>query len=627
MDRKLSTILATDVVGYSRLMGKDEAGTLTALKCHQAELIDPKATQYNGRTIKLMGDGALMEFASVVDAVAFAVEVQCAMRDRNKEVSYERQILYRIGINIGDVLVDGDDIYGDGVNVAARLEGLAETGGICVARNVHNQVRDKLDLNFQDLGEVSVKNIARPVPAFQVVMDEKAAALGTPIVQGAARRIRSSRTFVAAATAFLLLAAGAGLWMRSNSLDFAPALAANMAFPLPDKPSIAVLPFESLSDDKKSGYFTSGLTEGLTTALARVPGLFVISDRSTDTYKGKPVNIKQVAEEQGVQYLLKGSVQKADDKLRITARLVDALIGRNVWTGSFDRPDGDVFAVQDEIVKRVSVELQVKLTDGGHARRASRGTNNLEAWLLVVQGKAELFKWTRDGMIKARELYEAARRADPNWALPVAALAQPDWYEARRGWSASREDSIRSGMALAERAIQMDPNDPSGYMALGNLLFLVGQPKRAVEARRKAIKLAPNDFTVIAGLAARLGYWGGEQEAVELFERAIRLSPKNPWWVPAGYGFVLHLVGRKEEAVAALKRAIDQKPRNATAQARLAAVYADLGRMNEAKAAAKEAKRLNPKFTASRFMKSYSLNDPKRDAWYTALFLRAGLPE
>jgi tetratricopeptide (TPR) repeat protein len=182
-------------------------------------------------------------------------------------------------------------------------------------------------------------------------------------------------------------------------------------------------------------------------------------------------------------------------------------------------------------------------------------------------------------------------------------------------------------MALAERAIQMDPNDPSGYMALGNLLFLVGQPKRAVEARRKAIKLAPNDFTVIAGLAARLGYWGGEQEAVELFERAIRLSPKNPWWVPAGYGFVLHLVGRKEEAVAALKRAIDQKPGNATAQARLAAVYADLGRMNEAKAAAKEAKRLNPKFTASRYMKSYSLNDPKRDAWYTALFLRAGLPE
>jgi adenylate cyclase len=627
MERKLSAILATDVVGYSRLMGEDEAGTLTALKSHRAELIDPKATQYNGRTIKLMGDGALMEFDSVVDAVAFAVEVQNAMRDRNKDVSDERQIVYRIGINIGDVIVDGDDIYGDGVNVAARLEGLAEAGGICVARNVHDQVRDKLDLNFQDLGEVSVKNIARPVRAFQIVMDKKAAALSTPIVQGAARRMPSTRTFVAAAIALILLAVGAGLWMRSNSLDFTPAVAANMAFPLPDKPSIAVLPFEALSDDKKLGYFTTGLTEGLTGALARVPGLFVISNQSVATYKGKPVRLKQAAEEQGVQYLLKGSVQKSDDKLRINARLVDALIGRNVWTGSFDRPDGDVFAVQDEIVKRVSVELQVKLAEGGHARSASRGTNSLKAWLLSVQGKAQFTTFTRDGMIKARELDEAAQHADPNWSRPVASLALVDWYEARRGWSASRKDAIRSGMALAERAIQMDPNDPLGYQALGNLLFLIGQPKRGIEVRRKAIKIAPNDSLVVAGLAARLVLWGGEQEAVELIERAIRLSPKHPWWVSTIYGHALHLVGRKEEAVAALKRAIDQKPRSVSPQVRLAAVYADLGRMNEAKAAATEVKLRKPKFTASRYMKSYSLNDPKRDAWFKALLLRAGLPE
>jgi adenylate cyclase len=320
-------------------------------------------------------------------------------------------------------------------------------------------------------------------------------------------------------------------------------------------------------------------------------------------------------------------VQKADDKLRITARLVDALIGRNVWTGSFDRPVGDVFAVQDEIVKRVSIELQVALAEGGHARSASQGTNNLEAWLLDVQGKAEFFKFTREGLIKSRELHEAARRADPNWSRPVASLALVDWFEARRGWSASREDSIRSGIALAERAIQMDPNDPLGYQALGNLLFLIGQPNRAIEARRKAIKLAPNDFAAVGGLAARLVYWGGEQEAVELFERAIRLSPKHPYWVQSTYGLGLHLVGRKEEAVAALIRAIEQKPGKWFFQVRLAAVYADLGRMNEAKAAAKEVKRLNPKFTASRFMKSYSLNDPKRDAWYKALLLRAGIPE
>ena len=266
--------------------------------------------------------------------------------------------------------------------------------------------------------------------------------------------------------------------------------------------------------------------------------------------------------------------------------------------------------------------------EGGHAHSQSRGTDSLEAWLLQEQGKAELFKWTRDGMIKARELYEAARRADPNWSRAVAGLAAIDWYEARRGWSASREDSIRSGMALAERAIQMDPNEPTGYMQLGNLLFLIDQPKRAIEARRKAIKLAPNDFAVLGGLATRLKNLAGrEQEAVELFERAIRLSPKHPWWIPSGYGFALHMVGRKEEAVAALKRAIDQKPRSASSQVRLAAVYADLGRMNEAKAAAKKVKLLNPKMTASRYVKINLRHGPKRDAWYKDLLLRAGLPE
>jgi len=231
-------------------------------------------------------------------------------------------------------------------------------------------------------------------------------------------------------------------------------------------------------------------------------------------------------------------------------------------------------------------------------------------------------------MIKSRALGKAARRADPNWARPLAELALVDWYEARRGWSASREDSIRSGIALAERAIQMDPNEPLGYQALGNLLFLIGQNKRALEMRRKAIKVAPNDFAAVGGLALRLkNFAGKEQEAIELFERAIRLSPKHPWWVPLGYGVALHLVGRKEEAVAAFKRAIDQKPRNASPQIRLAAVYADLGRMDEAKATTKEVKRLKPKMTASYMMKVYSLNDPKRDAWYKALLLRAGLPE
>ncbi|MEE8212770.1 MAG: adenylate/guanylate cyclase domain-containing protein, partial [Acidiferrobacterales bacterium] len=301
MERRLAAILAADVVGYSRLMGQDEAATLAALKAHRAELIDPKANQYNGRTIKLMGDGSLMEFPSVVEAVAFAVEVQLAISARNTDVHEDRQIHYRIGINIGDIIVEGDDIYGDGVNIAARLESLAEPGGICVRRNVRNQVRDKLDLDYEDRGEIKVKNIARPIRVFSVVLDGKAEALVTPVV-AAPIKTGHRRWVVAAAVLVLGLVAAGGLaWWQPWAPDVEPASLERMAFPLPEKPSIAVLPFDNLSGDPEQEYFADGITNDIITDLSRFGDLVVIAAQSTFTYKGKPVKVQQVAEELGVR--------------------------------------------------------------------------------------------------------------------------------------------------------------------------------------------------------------------------------------------------------------------------------------------------------------------------------------
>ncbi len=628
VQRRLAAILAADVVGYSRLMGKDEVGTLAVLKMCRDEVIEPAIAAHQGRVVKLMGDGVLSEFASVVDALECAVAIQRCMGSCGAEVDAGRRIAFRIGINVGDIIVEGEDIYGTGVNVAARLEALAEPGGICISGRVLEQVEKNVEVGFAFLGVRAVKNIDRPINVYKVLLDPEDAGriVGAP-VDGPTSVASDWRRLAVAALAVMVVAGAIGVWYHQTRPEFEPASVANMVHPLPDKPSIAVLPFDNYSDDSKLGFFASGLTEDLTTSLSKEPGLFVISRSSATAFKGETVGVKRVAEELGVQFVLEGSVQKAGEKLRINAQLIDALNGRHVWTDRFDRPAGDVFAVQDEIVKRVFVAMQVKLTEGDHARMVSRGTDNLDAWLLRVEAYGELSKWARESNLRARQLYEAAHQADPSWATPIAGAAFTHWYEARRHWSPSRDESIRLGIELAERAIEVAPNDPVGYMALGNLYFLLGEAEDGIKVRRKAIELAPNAFSTVGGLAIRLSEHGYEHEAVELFERAIRLSPKHPWWVPFGYGLALHLVGRKDEAAAIYKKAVGISPRSAPIYARLAAVNVDLGRMDEARAAAKEVARLDPKLTSNLYMKSYSLHDPDRDRWYRDLLLRAGLPE
>jgi TolB-like protein/class 3 adenylate cyclase/cytochrome c-type biogenesis protein CcmH/NrfG len=623
IQRKLKAIFSADVQGYSKLMGDDDESTVSTITTYR-EIMSVLIEKYHGRVVDAPGDNILAEFGSSQEAVLCAIEIQGKLETENGKLPDNRCMNFRIGINLGDIIHKDDRIYGDGVNIAARIESLADPGGICISRGVYEHVEGKLDIGFADLGPHTVKNIRKPVRVFKILLrsDDNGKSVGTTTAKGLNRRL-----IIAAIIAVVAIIVGVVIWHLQTMPKFEAASIDRMAYPLPDKPSVVVLPFETYSDDTKLNFFASGLTEDLTASLSRAPDLFVISRNSAATYKGRPIDVKKVAEELGIQYLLEGSVQKAGEKLRITIKLVDALNGRHLWAERFDRLANDIFALQDEIVKNVIVELQVELTQGAAARVASRGTNNLEAWLLRIEAHGEFIKFTREGMIRARELYEAAHKADPDWSRPLAGLASIDWYEAKQGWSTSREESIQSGIQLARRAIQMDPDSPLGYQTLGNLYALTGQGERAIELRRKAAELAPNDLVAVAGLATRLKDFGGEQEAVDLFEQAMRLSPKHPWWVPYAYAVSLHLVGRKEEAIQSFKKAIDLNPNHILPKAFLAAVYADIGQIDEAKAIADEVKRLDPKFSASRLMQSHTLHDPVKDDKFKNLMQQAGLPE
>jgi TolB-like protein/class 3 adenylate cyclase len=622
IQRKLRVILSADVQEYSRLMGDDEEYTVDTITAYR-ETISRLITKHHGKVVDAPGDNLLAIFDSSLNALHAAIDIQRALASKNKHLPENRRMNFRIGINMGDILHKDDRIYGDGVNLAARIENLADPGGICISRGVYEQVDGKLGVDFTDLGRHSVKNIKKPVTIYKVLIGSDGDDARVSKNRKAPIQLRVAGIIIA----MTLLIGGGGIWYRQHQSRLQPASIDSMAYPLPDKPSITVLPFENYSDDATLDFFASGITEDLTASLSKSPDLFVISIMSAAAYKGKPIDVKQVAEEQGVRYVLDGSIQKANDKLRITIQLIDAINGRHLWAERFDRIAADIFDLQDEIIKHVIVELHVELTQGASARVASRGTDNLDAWLLKIEAQGEFNKFTKAGMLRARELYEAAREADPDWARILAGLAAVDWYEAKQGWSSSKQASIESGIELARRAIEMDPDEPQGYQTLGNLYALTGQGERAIELRRKAAELAPNDLVAVAGLATRLKDFGREQEAVKWFEQAMRLSPKHPWWVPHAYGVTLHLVGRKTEAVQSLQKAIALNPEHVLPRAFLAAVFADLGRIDDARAAANEVVRLDPKFSVNRLMRSHTFNDPERDAKFKHLMKGAGLPD
>jgi len=559
--RRLAAIFAADMVGYSRLMEADERGTIVRQKTHRAELIDPVIAKHHGRIVKLMGDGMLVEFASVVDAVECAVEIQRAMVAREKYVPEDLRIQYRVGINLGDIIIDGDDLFGDGVNIAARLEGLAEPGGICISRAARDQIRDKLDYPLEDLDEVEVKNIARPVRVFRVLLDRE-----TP---SAPIRSRNRVPILPLAGAGMLLAAiAAGAWVWKPWIaQTEPTAIEEAVRKLPDKPSIAVLPFDNLSDDKSQQYFADGMSEDIITDLSKMSGLFVIARNSSFKYRGGGHNLRQVARELGVRYVLEGSVRRVSDRVRINAQLIDATTDGHLWAERYDGAVQDVFTLQDQVTAKIISALAVKLTAGDQVRSARKGTQSVAAHDDFLKGWALYLQTTPDAFAKAIPFLEKAVARDPNYAKAHATLAaiyfslfSNVWNErfgltpddaterALRYLENAKQSSVSTplthqvrsshllairkidaAIAEADQAIELDSNDPAGYAAKSHALVYAGRPKEALALIEKAMRLDPNfsaNELYLRGLAqfGMKDYAGAEIS----LDRATRLAPQNP---------------------------------------------------------------------------------------------------
>jgi len=602
--RKLTAILSADVKGYSRLMREDEEGTLQTLNAYK-EVIFNFIQQHRGRVVGTAGDSVLAEYASVVDGVKCAVEIQKEIRVRNGDLPEERRMEFRIGINLGDVIEEADTIYGDGVNIAARLQGLAEGGGICLSGTVYEQVEKRLQLGYEYLGEQAVKNIDKPIPVYRVLMEAEAA--GKVIDK---RKAKSRRqwpgVFLPLAILIIVLAAVLVTWrfyLRSPAVEVASK--ERMAFPLPDKPSIAVLPFVNMSDDSKEEYFSDGITEEIITALSKTPHLFVISRQSTFTYKGKPAKIKQVSEELGVRYVLEGSVRKVGDKVRISALLIDALTGRHLWAERYDRELKDILALQDAITLEIITALQVKLTMGEMAHSMAKGTKNLEAYLKCMQSVENFTRHTKEGNAIGKKLAEEAIALDPKYSRAYVALAQTYILEVLLGTTESPERSMAKATELIKKAISLDDSEPDAHAVLGYMYTMMGQHEKAITEVERAVALNPNSVGNLSRLSFVLLNAGRPEEAISVTKNLRRLSPSftaQATFVHLAMAY--RLTGKYKEAIETCKEAMLHVPNNIFIYLQLAATSNMMGREEEARAAAAEVLKINPKFSLGQYAKT-----------------------
>lgn len=595
VQRKLAAILYADVVGYSRLTGADEEGTHRTVSA-SLDFIAATIEARGGKVIHYAGDAVLAEFASVVVAVECAVEIQREFGERNREVDDEKRLQYRIGVNLGDIIVDRDDIYGDGVNVAARLESLADAGGICVSAKVRAEVGNKHDLAFEDMGAQKVKNIAEPVHAYRVRLTPQSGA-GDPAAPGPSSVAR--RWLAPAALLAVLAIAAALVWFKPWAPSADVALEENMAYPLPDKPSIAVLPFDNLSGDPAQAYFADGISEDIISTLSRISGLFVIARNSTFVYKGKPVKVQQIAEDLGVRYVLEGSVQRDGDQVRITAQLVDALSGNHLWAERYDRKFADLFALQDEITHKIAIALQVELTEGEQFRVWRKTTRSVDVWNRIAKGMEHMVRFVKAGNARARALFEEAAAAEPANAMAQTLIGWTHWMDAQNGWSVSPEQSIAQAFAFAQKASALDENSPDVHALMGALAMLGGDFEAAVAAGEKAVALNPNHATNTALLGMILQNGGRPEEAILRLKTAMRLSPYYPNWFLVELAWSYQQSGQNEEAVRAFRQYLARES-GATNQARayigLALALSKLGREKEARREIAKAKEVFPRF-------------------------------
>jgi adenylate cyclase len=538
IERKLAAILAADVAGYSRLMGADEEGTLARLKACRRELMDPEIAEHRGRVVKTTGDGILIEFPSVVDAVRCAMDVQRGMAERNADVKDEQRIEFRVGINLGDIMIDAEDIHGDGVNIAARLESIAEPGGICISDSSYQQVRDKLTIHFEDMGVQQLKNIARPVRVYRV-----------PIGRSAPRE--------------------------------RPALA------LPDKPSIAVLPFTNMSVDPEQDYFADGMAEDIITALSHFKALFVIARNSSFTYKGRAVDVKQVGRELGVRYVLEGSVRKGGNRVRVTAQMIDATSGAHIWAERYDRDLSDIFAVQDEITASVAGVIEPALAEAEQQRVLRKPPERLDAWEAYQRGLWHFHKYRPEENKTALAFFSQAIALDPNFAPGhygyALALQWDIWHFSSRPFlevqGTAREE--------AQIAVSLDDKDAMAHAVLAHMMMWGGEWEAAIAEARTAVALNPNSAFVISMLGCVLGYGGYREEALERLQQAMRASPHDPLiWLWSIWRAVLQFFSRDfVAALQTLRQVVRLRPSYATPYEYVAASLAYLGQLDEAREA------------------------------------------
>ena len=628
MERRLAAILAADVVGYSRLMGEDEAATLADLRGHREELFDPKAAQYRGRIVKLMGDGTLMEFGSVVAAVSFAVDLQIAMRHRNASVPTNRQIVFRIGINLGDIVLEEDDIFGDGVNVAARLEQLAEPGGICISRAAYDQVRDKLDLTLEDQGEVSVKNIARPVHVFRIAIDDKAEKIATPVVVPAVAAKPGRRIVVAAVVATGIALIGAVAWWQPWQANAPPATKATTEQRQRSGPSIAVLPFDNLSQDPEQDYFGRALAEDLITDLSKLRGLTVIARNSSFSFEGKSVDVRDIGEKLGVGNLVEGSVRKADDRFRINVQLIDTVSGDHIWAERWDRPASDIFAVQDEIIRKIIAELDVRLSEGEQSRRWRAQTDDPEAYDLYLRGRAQRLKQSRDGILAAIPLLKSALSRDPDFAAAWVSLGWAYWAHVYLGLSDDHATYRGKALEAAIKASSVDPEFGDPHVLLSEIALYDNDLGRATLEAEKAVELDPSNADNLVFLAFQLVSESRAEEGYEAIQRALRRNPIPPVFYHNVHGQVLTALGRYDEAEDEFDRCLTMAPEFVTCYRYLTAMHLETGDLEAAQQSAKHVLRLVPDYRISEHEFWHKqTKDPAERTRRIELLKSAGLPE
>jgi adenylate cyclase len=552
--RRLAAILAADVVGYSRLMGSDEEGTLVAVKALHRSLIEPAIAEHRGRIVKTTGDGILVEFASSVDAVRCALRIQRALPEHNAQLPPDKAIEFRIGVHAGDIISEDGDVFGDGVNIAARLESIAAPGGVCISDDAYRQVRDKVDVAFEDSGEQELKNIARPMRVYRFGREAPA------------------RDMVAPASGLAL----------------------------PDKPSIVVLPFQNMSGDPEQEYFTDGMVEDITTGLSRFKWLFVIARNSAFTYKGNPVDVHKVGRELGVRYVLEGSVRKAAGRVRITAQLIEAETRKHIWAEKYDRALDDIFALQDEITVSTVAAIEPSLRQAEIERAKRKRPESLGAYDFVLRATPFVDTLMPDESLKAIPLLERALALDPDYAVAhgYAAMCHEILYVRAGRREENRIKSVRHGHA----AISLGPDDAVALTCGGNAIGMVEHDRAlAQEAFEAALAISPSTASAYMWGALNLGWAGEAEHAIEWGERGIRLSPMDASMIASLHGMFLghFLRGRYEEAATAARRAVRSKPGFSISYMMLAAALSKLGRVDEAKAAAKRVLELQPSFSGS----------------------------